>query len=127
MKSKIMVDYDFEKKETFLQLRLEGYDVDGGELPDKHLHSFIEQANKAGGLHIEYNGAGKALPQIRVGMIKKPAFEKGMKVNGVTMIGEKGYQGVIVEIKLTDEGYLYHVDHGESRKIWYPDYSLTKI
>jgi len=64
-----MVDYDFERKETFLQLRLDGYDVDGGELPDKHLWSFIEAANTAGGLHIEYNGAGNALPQIRVGLL----------------------------------------------------------
>lgn len=66
MKSKILVDYDFNRNETFLQLRLEGWDVDGGELVDKHLKNFIEQANNAGGLEVFYNGAGNGLPQIRI-------------------------------------------------------------
>jgi hypothetical protein len=66
MKSKIMVDYDFDKKETFLQLRLEGFDEDGGDLPDKHLKNFIEEANAAGSMSVQYFGAGNGLPQIRV-------------------------------------------------------------
>jgi len=68
MKSKILVDYDFDRKETFLQLRLEGWDVDGGELPDKHLKAFVERANEVGGMTIQYFSAGNGLPQIRVGL-----------------------------------------------------------
>jgi hypothetical protein len=67
MKSKILVDYDFENQETFLQLRLEGWDIDGGELPDKHLKNFVEQAIKVGNMTIMFKGAGNGLPQIRIG------------------------------------------------------------
>lgn len=90
MKSKILVDYDFDANETFLQLRLDGWNEDGGELPDKHLKNFVEQANAVGGLIIDYRGAGNALPQIRVGL--SPAQDEKV---------EKIYQYILTQLKAT--------------------------
>lgn len=68
MKSKIMVEFDLDKNEPYLQCRIEGDNEDGGALADKFLKNFVERANWAGGLTIEYFGSGNSLPQIRIGV-----------------------------------------------------------
>lgn len=68
MNSKIRVEFDFDNNVPYLQIRLEGHDQDGGELADKTLKNFIERANHAGGMTVQYFGAGSGLPQIRPGI-----------------------------------------------------------
>lgn len=65
MKSKIRVEYDFDRIEPYLQLRIEGHDEDGGELADKTLKNMVEVANGSL-MYIIYQDAGNCLPQIRV-------------------------------------------------------------
>lgn len=67
MKSKIMVEFDLEKNEPYLQIRIDGENEDGGVLADKFLKNFFDRAESRGGLTVDYKGAGTGLPQIRLG------------------------------------------------------------
>lgn len=60
MQSKIMVEYDFDKNEPFLQI--EG-DEWASSLADKTLKNFIERANELG-ISLQYS---EGIAQIRIG------------------------------------------------------------
>lgn len=67
MKSTIRVEYDFDEKSPYLQMRLEGHDEENGDFKDKLMQNFIEESNQEyNELSIEYRGAGNYLPQIRI-------------------------------------------------------------
>lgn len=65
MKSTIRVEYDFDEKSPYLQMRLEGHDEENGDFKDKLLQNFIEESNCAN-LKLEYRGGGNYVPQIRI-------------------------------------------------------------
>lgn len=67
MKSTTRVEYDFDEKSPYLQLRLEGHDEENGDFKDKLMQNFIEESNQEyNELSLEYRGAGNYLPQIRI-------------------------------------------------------------
>ncbi len=68
MKSKIRVEYDFDKREPYLQLYIESSWHGESDMRDQMLKSFIEEANYKG-VYIMYpeNNQDNSVPQIRIG------------------------------------------------------------